>query len=80
MVKVSPKIVEAIRKQRARGIRQYEVAMKAEVHPSVLSAIVTGAIPLQADDPRVLRLARVLRVPPREAFAEDIQATAKKTA
>jgi transcriptional regulator with XRE-family HTH domain len=80
MVKVSPKIVEAIRKQRARGIRQYELAMKAEVHPSVLSALVKGAIPLQADDPRVLRLARVLRVPTREAFAEDIEADHQKTA
>jgi transcriptional regulator with XRE-family HTH domain len=56
---------------RSRGLRQYEIARRARLHPTVLSAILHDAIPLQADDARLARLAAVLEIPPSECFAGD---------
>jgi len=45
-----------------RGVRQYEVARHAAMHPSTLSAIVNEAVPVRTNDPRVQRIAAVLGV------------------
>jgi transcriptional regulator with XRE-family HTH domain len=58
----------AILAERARGVRQYEIARKADLHPTVLSAIASGAIPIRATDPRIARLADVLGVSVDDCF------------
>ena len=55
---------------RARGTKQYEIARRAGLHPSVLSAIVHAAIPVRRGDRRVLRLAEVLGVSEADCFEE----------
>lgn len=67
---VSEKLRHALIAERIRGARQYEVARKAALHPTVLSAIVRGAIPVKRNDRRVLRLGEVLGLKPDECFEE----------
>lgn len=56
---------------RSRGLRQYELARRARLHPTVLSAILHDAIPLQADDSRLARIAGVLGLQPSDCFDEE---------
>lgn len=61
--------------------RAYQIAHRARVHPNVLSALINGIIPVRENDPRVLRIARVLGIPPDRAFEdvrEDSEVTAQK--
>jgi transcriptional regulator with XRE-family HTH domain len=54
---------------RASGKKQFELARLAGVDPTVLSGIFCGAVPItKPEDPRVLRIAKVLDVPPTQAF------------
>jgi transcriptional regulator with XRE-family HTH domain len=57
-------------RQRSRGVRQYALARAAGLHPTVLSALINGAIDSHPGDARVLRLAAVLGVPAEQAFGE----------
>jgi hypothetical protein len=50
--------------------RAYKIAHEAGLHPSTLSRIVCGIERVKADDPRVLRLAEVLGIPPERCFDE----------
>lgn len=56
---------------RSRGLRQYEIARKAKVHPTVLSAFVHDAIPVRRDDARVVAVGRVLGLEPAECFERE---------
>lgn len=69
MVKIGPALRHAIFEYRAGGGRQYVLAQRLDEHPSFISHIVHGSVPIRADDPRVLRLAAILGVPAEEAFA-----------
>ena len=51
---------ERIWQERARGRRQADIALAVGVHPTTVSAIVRGLIPIRDDDPRLKKLARVL--------------------
>ena len=50
--------------------RQYQLAHVVQVHPTTLSAWVNGIYAVREGDPRVLKLAELLGVPPGEAFEE----------
>jgi transcriptional regulator with XRE-family HTH domain len=56
---------------RSRGTRQYEIARRAGLHPTVLSAILTGAVQVGPGDARIVRVAEVLGLTPAECFDES---------
>lgn len=47
---------------------QYQLAWEAEVHPVVLSQIITGYIKPRYGDERVVRIGRLLGLEPSECF------------
>lgn len=49
-------------------LRAYEIAHRANLHPSTLSRILHGIEDVMPGDPRVLRIAKVLGVRPEECF------------
>ena len=67
-VTVSQKLRLAVWAKRAEGTKQHELARSAEVNLSVFSSLVNDHIPLRDNDERVLRIAKVLGIPPEEAF------------
>jgi transcriptional regulator with XRE-family HTH domain len=71
---VSDALRRAVADLRSRGVRQYELARDLGIHPSLISHLVNGSIPIRPHDERVLRLAAALGVPPDQAFAtaEDL--------
>ena len=60
----------AVLELRARGVKQYQIARKLEMHPSALSQLLNGAIPIRENDPRVLKLAAIVGVAPEDAFED----------
>lgn len=48
--------------------RHYQIAQEAGLHPSTLSKLLNGIIPVREDDPRVLRVAWVVGINPADAF------------
>ena len=68
-MQISERLKAARWEWRASGKKQFELARLAQVDPTVLSGIFTGAVPITKEqDPRVLRIAAVLNVPPTQAF------------
>ena len=65
---VSRKLVEAVKLSNLKG---YEIAHQAEMHPSTLSRILNGIDDVKPDDPRVLRIAKVLDLRPEECFSSE---------
>lgn len=51
-------------------LRAYEIAHKAGLHPTTLSRIVCGIERVKPNDPRVLRIARVLGISPEKCFRQ----------
>lgn len=49
---------------------QYRIAQKAGIHPNLLSKLVNGAVPVQPNDERLVRVGKVLGLSPEEVFAE----------
>jgi hypothetical protein len=47
---------------------QYQLAWKAEVHPVVLSQMITGYIKPRRGDERVIRIGEILGLTPSECF------------
>ena len=70
---ISEQLKAAVWAWRATGRKQYELAQKAGVDRTVVSAILTGAQPVRANDARVLKLAKALRVPARDAFDHAVE-------
>jgi hypothetical protein len=58
-------------KQRAAGVRVYQIADAAQVRRSTLSGIVGGSIQVRPGDPRVLRVAAFLGLTPDECFDDE---------
>ena len=54
----------------------YRIALQAKIHPSTLSKIITGAEPVAANDWRVLAVAKVLGLAPKQCFAPPEEAAA----
>jgi DNA-binding CsgD family transcriptional regulator len=71
MVSISPELQLEVLRLRAAGIRQYQIALKAGLHPSVVSALLKGAVPIATGDARVLALGRVLGVPADRCFSNE---------
>jgi hypothetical protein len=67
---LSDRLRQKILEERSRGVRQYEIARRAEIHPTVLSALLSGAIPAKRNDARVLAVARVLGLDADVCFEE----------
>jgi plasmid maintenance system antidote protein VapI len=67
-VNVSTEFRLQLMRQRASGVRQYQIARAAHVDPSVASAIIIGAQPIKVNDARVVRLGRVLGLRPEQCF------------
>lgn len=51
--------------------RNYKIAHAADLHPSTLSRIVNGIDRIKPNDPRVIRIGRVLGIPPEACFQEE---------
>lgn len=68
MVKASQELRRRILERRLDGERQYSIARRARLHPSLVSHILNGSTPIQPNDARVLRLANALGVPAEQAF------------
>src|SRR5207244_246047 len=54
MVRVSQALKLAVLRKRADGVRQYTIARRADLHPTVLSNILNEAVPIHPYDARVL--------------------------
>ncbi len=67
---VSRKLIEAIKLSDLKG---YEIAHRAEMHPSTLSRILNGIEDVIPGDPRVLRIAKVFGLSAEECFEEVIE-------
>lgn len=70
-MKLSETLKIELLRRRARGERQYEIAARARLHPTSLSAMLHGAVPIAENDPRVIRLATVLAMPPADCFSKE---------
>jgi hypothetical protein len=62
---VSAKLRQAVKLSDMKG---YEIAWKAQMHPSTLSKILNGIERVTVGDPRIIRLAKVLKLDPNECF------------
>ena len=68
MVRVSRRLVAALK---LAEVPAYRIAQRAGFHPAVLSRLIHGAEPVRENDPRILRVAKLLKVPAGEAFERD---------
>jgi len=62
---VSRKLVEAVK---LSDLRAYEIAHKAEMHPTTLSRILNGIEDVKPGDPRILRIGKVLGITAKDCF------------
>ena len=69
-VSISAKLIEAVRRERERGTRQYTIARRAHMHPSTVSTLINSMTPIRAGDRRVIRLGAVVGLPADECFEE----------
>jgi DNA-binding CsgD family transcriptional regulator len=70
-VTISERLTLELLRRRASGERQYQIAKAARLHPSTVSALVNDALPIAANDRRVLRLAEVLGLTPADCFQSE---------
>jgi hypothetical protein len=63
MVRVSKRLVVALK---LAEVPAYPIALRAGLHPAVLSRLIHGAEPVREGDRRLLRVAKLLDVPPSE--------------
>ena len=68
---VSARLKLALLKQRAAGVRVYDIARRAGLHHTTVSLLMHDALRLKPKDRRVLALARVLGVPQDRAFEKE---------
>ena len=74
MLFISDAVRVALFNLRARGVRQYVLAQRAGLHPSLLSNLINGAVPIHPNDPRVLKIAAAVGVPAEQAFCNRDEA------
>lgn len=66
---VSEKLRAAIK---LNNVPAYKVAHKAGIDPSTLSKLMCGIVKVKPGDPRVIKVGRVLGIPPEECFQMDM--------
>ncbi len=64
---ISRKLIETVR---LSDWKAYEIAHRAEMHPSTFSKILNGIEAVTPGDPRVLRIAKILGLKPEECFSD----------
>ena len=52
-------------------LRAYQIAFGAKMHPTTLSQIMCGIVPVKFGDPRVLKLGKFLGIPDKDLFADQ---------
>jgi hypothetical protein len=62
---ISRKLWEAVK---LSHLRAYQIAQRAQIHPSTLSRILNGIEDVRFGDPRVLKVAKVLHLNPDQCF------------
>lgn len=65
---INKKLWEAVQ---LSGKRRYVLARAAKIHPTTLSQILNNMRPVHRDDPRIMRLGRLLGLKPDELFDEE---------
>lgn len=70
-MRVSEELRLAVAKARVSGLRQYHMALTIGCHPSTLSALLSGALPVQEGDERIVRLGAALGVPRERCFSDE---------
>jgi hypothetical protein len=65
MIKVSHKFIAAVK---LAGRPAYRIAWEAELHPVLLSKIISGYERIRPNDGRVIAVGKVLGLPPGECF------------
>jgi hypothetical protein len=49
---------------------QYRIGLRCGIPPGVVTALIRGYAPVSPDDPRVLKLAAAVGLPPERAFSK----------
>lgn len=70
MLTVSESLRRRVFERRMAGERQYVIARKAGLHPSLVSHLLNGSKPIRRHDARVLRLADALGLSADQAIEE----------
>ena len=70
MVRVSQKLRLAVVQRCCDGMRQYQIAKAAGLHPTVMSALLHDIRPVRPEDSRVIAIGKVVGVPAADCFAE----------
>ena len=68
---VSEQARAEVLRRRMGGERQYHIAKRAHLHPTVLSAMLNRMWPIEPTDARVIRLAGVLGLTPEACCAPE---------
>jgi hypothetical protein len=71
MVRVSQQLKLAALQKRCEGVRLYQIAAAAGLHPTVASALLNDIRPVYEDDPRVIALGKAVGLSASECFARD---------
>jgi plasmid maintenance system antidote protein VapI len=74
-MKVSERLKLELLQRRAQGVRQYRIARDAGVHPTVVSALINGALPIRDGDERVIRIGAILGFQPKDCFERETAVT-----
>jgi len=74
MLMIAPALKRAVFEKRLQGVRQCDLAYQVGLHPSLLSHLLAGSIPIRHNDARVLRVAQALGIPADEAFINSTEA------
>ncbi len=64
-MQISQKLRAAIK---LSPVRMYRLAQQAGLHPSTLSKLLNGIVPVRPGDPRVVRLGALLGLDPEDLF------------
>ena len=59
-MKISKKLFDTVKLSQIPG---YKLALEVGFHPNTLSKILHGAVQIKKDDPRLLKLAHILKIP-----------------
>lgn len=73
MLTLSDNLRRRIFDRRMAGERLYQIARRADLHPSLVSHLVNGSKPIRRWDERVFRLAEAVGVPADQAIADDTE-------
>ena len=71
MLRISHELRRRVIERRMTGERQYALAQRAGLHPSLVSHLLNGSTPIRRGDQRVARLAAALDMDSDEAV-EDV--------